>query len=52
MWGTHLAHVVVPLLHAQARETQRRLTAAAVLLGQVHRELVQDLSITGRQRAA
>jgi hypothetical protein len=29
----------VPLLHAQARETQRRLATTAVLLGQVDRHL-------------
>lgn len=35
----HLADVVVPLLHAQARKAQRRLPAAAVLLGEVNRHL-------------
>ena len=45
------AHVVVPLLEAEAREAQRRLTAAAVLLGQVDRELVQHLARVARQRA-
>jgi len=47
----HLAHVVVALLHAQTRETQRGLATTAVLLGQVHSELVQDLARVARQRA-
>lgn len=47
----HLAHVVVALLHAQTRETQRRLTTAAVLLGQVDRELVDDLARVAGQVA-
>lgn len=29
----HLAHVVVPLLHAETGETQRGLTTTTVLLG-------------------
>jgi hypothetical protein len=39
----HLAHVVVPLLQAQARKAQRGLAAAAVLLGEFDRKFVQDL---------
>ena len=39
----HLPHVVMPLLQAQARKAQRRLPSPPMLLGQVHRELVQDL---------
>lgn len=47
----YLAHVVVPLLHAQAGESQRGLPAAPMLLGQVHRELVQHLARVAAQRA-
>jgi len=39
----HLAHVIVPLLQPQPRETQRQLTAPPVFLQQVHGELVQHL---------
>ena len=39
----HLPHVVMPLLQAQACKAQRGLPSPPVLLGQVHRELVQDL---------
>ena len=41
----HLAHIVVPFLETEARETQRRLSSAPVLLGQVDGELVQDLLV-------
>ena len=41
---SYLPDVVVPLLHAQTRETQRGLTSAAVLLGEVDGELVQDVA--------
>jgi hypothetical protein len=41
----HLAHVVVALLHAQARKAHGRLPAAAVLLGQIHRELVEHVAV-------
>ena len=46
-----LAHVVVPLLHAEAREAERRLPAAPVLLRQVDRELVEDLARVAAERA-
>ena len=47
----HLAHVVVPLLQPQPCKPQRRLTTAAVLLGKVDRELVQDLARVAGERA-
>ena len=48
---THLAHVVVALLQTQARESQCGLPSAAVLLGQVDGELVQDLACVAGERA-
>lgn len=43
-----LADVVVTLLHTETCETQRRLSSATVLLGQVDRELVDYLaSVSG-----
>mmetsp|Transcript_30137 Transcript_30137/g.49809 ORF Transcript_30137/g.49809 Transcript_30137/m.49809 type:complete len:431 (+) Transcript_30137:808-2100(+) len=48
---SHLADVVVALLQPQAREPQRGLAPAAVLLGQVHRELVQHLARVPREGA-
>jgi anthranilate phosphoribosyltransferase len=41
----------VALLRAQAREAHGRLAAAAVLLGQVHRELVQYVARVALHRA-
>lgn len=44
----NLADVVVTLFITKTRETQRRLTTTAVLLGQIDGELVDDLaSVTG-----
>ena len=40
----HLPHVVVPLLHPETSETQRRLSSSAVLLWQIHCELVKHIS--------
>ena len=37
-------------LQPQARETQRRLAAAAVLLGQIHGNLVDHLAMVPRER--
>jgi hypothetical protein len=42
--NTYFSDVIVAFLEAQARETQRRLSTATVLLRQLHRELVQRLS--------
>ena len=45
--GAHLGDfgdVVVALLEAKAREAQRRLPSPAVLLGQLDRDLVEDLA--------
>jgi hypothetical protein len=43
-----LADVVVTLLHTETGETKRRLSSTSVLLGQVDRELVDDLAgVTG-----
>ena len=39
----HFPHVVVTLLHPQPGEPQRGLPASAVLLRQVHSELVEDV---------
>jgi hypothetical protein len=46
-----LADVVVPGFHPESRETERRLSTTAVLLGQVNRELVQDLTRVAAERA-
>ena len=40
----HLPHVVVPLLHPETSETQRGLSSSAVLLWQIHCELVKHIS--------
>ena len=40
----HFPDVVVPLLHAETGETEGGLTTTTVLLGQVYRELVQDVA--------
>ena len=40
----HLPHVVVSLLHPQPGEPEGGLTSSAVLLGQVHRELVEHIT--------
>mmetsp|Transcript_13143 Transcript_13143/g.55199 ORF Transcript_13143/g.55199 Transcript_13143/m.55199 type:complete len:508 (+) Transcript_13143:683-2206(+) len=45
-----LAHVVLALLQTQARETQRRLPATAVLLGQIDGNLVDHLAVVPRER--
>ncbi len=53
--STHLTYVVVALLHAEASESQRGLPSAAVLLGQLHAELAQDLprvAADGAEQAA
>jgi hypothetical protein len=47
--GTHLADVVVTLLHTQTCKPKRRLTTSSVLLRQVHTELVQHLTCVARQ---
>ena len=39
----HFPHVVVTLLHPQPGEPKGGLTSSAVLLGKVHRELVEDV---------
>ena len=41
----HLPHVVVPLLQAEAGKTEGGLTTAAVLLGEVDGELVENLLV-------
>ena len=46
-----LAHVVVPLLVTQTRETQRGLSTTAVLLREVDGELVDDLAGVARDGA-
>mmetsp|Transcript_43083 Transcript_43083/g.87117 ORF Transcript_43083/g.87117 Transcript_43083/m.87117 type:complete len:426 (-) Transcript_43083:275-1552(-) len=46
----HLGHVVLPFFEAEAREPERGLAAPAVLLGQVHAELVQHLPARALQR--
>lgn len=46
-----LAHVVVPLLVAQTRETQCGLPTTAVLLREVDGELVDDLAGVARDGA-
>lgn len=47
----HLAHVIMALLQTQARKTHSGLPTTAVLLGQVHRELVNYLAVTPTKRA-
>ena len=46
-----LADVVVALLVTETRETERGLTTAAVLLGEVDGELVDDLACVARDGA-
>jgi len=46
-----LSHIVVSLLITETRETQSRLSSAAVLLGKVHSELVHDLTSVARKGA-
>ncbi len=40
----NFAHVVVTLFHSESSETERRLSTTAVLLWQIDRKLVQNLS--------
>ena len=42
----HLAHVIVTLFQAQTRKTQRRLSTASVLFGQVDTKLVKNFPVT------
>mmetsp|Transcript_3732 Transcript_3732/g.13105 ORF Transcript_3732/g.13105 Transcript_3732/m.13105 type:complete len:297 (-) Transcript_3732:231-1121(-) len=44
-----LPDVVVPLLQTETRKTEGGLTSTAVLLGQLHSKLVQDLAVVPAQ---